>query len=162
MDVNVQYIRDCCVDVNVQYIRDCCVDATYSAYRRHSSPVHMSTLQSAGTLSPDISWMTSPGTSSSARMLDVMPPRIALHLISNMISCNMEVRRNACNITYRIIKSGISVMMIMITMIAELNSSLCESESEVTQTNHHTAQSVPQHSISSYIICYIITQHKVP
>jgi hypothetical protein len=76
----------------------------------------MSTLQSAGTLSPDMSWMTSPGTSSSARILDVMPPLIALHLISGMIRCNIKLRRNARNLMYRIIKTGISVIMIIITM----------------------------------------------
>lgn len=50
------------------------------------SPVHISTLQSAGTLSPDINWMTSPGTRSSARMFAVTPARIALHLIRMRIS----------------------------------------------------------------------------
>lgn len=62
----------------------------------------------------------------------------------------------------RIIKTGISVIMIIIAMIAELNSSLCESESELTQTNHHIAQSVPKHSISYYLIYHFITQNKVP
>mmetsp|Transcript_33995 Transcript_33995/g.74879 ORF Transcript_33995/g.74879 Transcript_33995/m.74879 type:complete len:208 (-) Transcript_33995:382-1005(-) len=41
---------------------------------------HCSTLASAGTLSPLLNTITSPGTNSSARMFFVIPPRMTLHL----------------------------------------------------------------------------------
>lgn len=65
-----------------KWIENICTVSTQCQHQHqhHCLPVHISTLQSAGTLSPDMSWMTSPGTRSSARIFAVMPPRIALHL----------------------------------------------------------------------------------
>ena len=69
------------------------------------------------------------------------------------------MRKNACNLNDRIIKTGISLMR-MTAMIAELNNQY-GSESQLIQMNHHTAQSVAYtaYHIIYHIIHDIMTQH---